>query len=211
MTSSRVDTRLCPRCGYDVARGKLHCSECAYEFDDVWYQLVRKSQTRYRRWRIWFEAQVRRGKRRQEELVTSPRYHNALVKLRLKYNMPSDGFSTPEEAKSWSLWFRQGIDQDAQTHKRCDRRIGNRLRRDCERLAKKFRVAGDWTIVRRHALYPSAITDFGFDEGWSIDCVEDTPKLVTRSDATQETVRSGKRLLRRVSRPPSRQPLSHKP
>ena len=73
------------------------------------------------------------------------------------------------------------------------------LSRDCEKMAKRFRVMGGWEIVRRHMLYNTAIKDFMFDEGWRIEYQEDgSEKLVSLPDATQETIRSATRIFKKT-------------
>lgn len=215
MSNQNVNDK-CPRCGGEVCVvnefGVMQCRSCqkaVWRTRQEFEREVQKGRTRYERFLIWFEARIRRGKRRHEELANSPRYLNALARLRLRYNIPPSSFSTNDEVDAWTHWFNQEVDRDTQARKRPDRRIGNRLQLDCEKVAKKYRVVGGWTIVRRHMLYGTAIKDFSFDEGWFIDSAEDKSNLVIRPNATQETLRSGKRFLKLSTFP--KQLLSRKP
>jgi hypothetical protein len=191
----------CPKCAGVVwfnEYGVGQCRSClrVFETRQEFERQTENSKTRYGRWQIWFEAQVRRGKRRHKELAASPRYLNALVKLRSKYNVPSAGFSTQEECSAWELWLCQESDDAIGAGKRPDRWAVNRLHRDCEKLAKRFLVVGGWEMARRHMLYDKAITDFAFGEGWRIEYVDNEPRLVVTPAATQETIRHARRLLR---------------
>ena len=204
MIKPSENNNQCPKCGGCVRwneYGVGQCSACLLVFDTrhAWEECIGESkQTRRgvlpKRFEKWYDARTRRGQRRHKKLAISPRYHNALVNLRVKYNVPPSGFLTNDECEAWTHWFNQEVDKDVQDHKRRDRCMYTRLQRDSEKLANKFKIVGDWTIVYKHMLYDTTIKLFMFDEGWQFTFDDDGRAHFDAGNATQECERHGKRL-----------------
>lgn len=172
------------------------------DFIHAWskYSEDHPSLTIPERFKRWLQTRLRRGTRRHEQLANSRKYNKALQRLRIKYCIPAGGFLQEEQVSEWESDFVRQNEDLMQQQIPTENLPMNVLRRCCEDLAIKFKVYGDWTIVRRHLLYASTLEDFTIDEEWSVS-LEGEPELSFTRSATQETRRHALRLFKAIFKP----------
>lgn len=196
-----------------IGEGRLRHAEY-YSNSDAGKTLgewIKKNKPRRRWWQLskrferWLKTRLNRGKHRAVALTKSLKYKKQLRQLRIKWGIPERGFSSGKEARSWELALAKDTERFAKEGTANARLPVNALRRDCEELAIKFKVFGDWAIVRRHMLY-AKVRVFMVDEGWQVVFDNDGIARFDAGNATHEGRRHGWRLFKQIFQPQRRHP-----